>query len=265
MRKKVFAVVVICSLLFTLHHRQNHIKIASFNIRFFSIENRDTEDFEYIAKILSKFDVIAIQELEDVEALERTMQFMRGYSYKVSDKVGRERYAFVYNKRVRPLEEGRIYGSGGKFIRDPYYATFRAGNFDFTLITVHILYGESEEARRPEVRELAKVYEYIQGKDPSENDIILLGDFNLPPTDEAFMDLKSIPSMIHLVKSPEKTTISDKSLLDNIWFQRKYVREYSGRYGVYEFDRNFRSKRQARRISDHRPVWAEFKINRDDD
>ena len=253
------------------------IKIASFNIRVFSSNSRDDEELGYIVDVLEKYDVIAVQELRDEEALERTVAMLgnRGkeYEYEISEKVGRrvkELYGFLYRKGiVRKVTEGRLYEEeNDEFIREPFYATFKAGNFDFTLITIHVLYGSSKAERRPEVKKLATVYQKIQDEDPAEQDIILLGDFNFPPTDEGFDNLKSISTMTSLIAPPSKTTITDTSLYDNFWFQQEYVREYAGESGVDRFDEAMFSNDDHKAklaVSDHRPVWAKFDTGRPDD
>lgn len=209
------------------------ITIASFNIRVFSNNSRDNEELNYIADVLQSYDIIAIQELRDEEVLKRTVAILKErdkeYEYEISEKVGRgvkERYAFLYRKdKVEVIKEGKFYQEeNDEFIREPYYATFKAGNFDFTLITVHILYGSSKAERRPEIIELATVYQKIQDEDPTEQDIILLGDFNFPPTDTGFDNLKSISTMTFLIAPPAKTTITDTSLYDNFWFQKNMLR-----------------------------------------
>lgn len=253
------------------------ITIASFNIRIFSDKSRDDEDLGHIADILEKYDVIAIQELRDEEVLQRTVALLkeRGkeYEYEVSDEVGKEvkeRYAFLYRKdRVKKIQEGKLYEERkDEFIREPFYATFKAGNFDFTLITIHVLFGSSEKARRPEIKELATVYNKVQDEDPTEQDIILLGDFNFPPADKGFNDLKAISTMTFLIEPPVKTTVTDTSLYDNFWFQKEYVREYLGESGVNKFDEimfNNDDNKAKQAVSDHRPIWARFGISEEDD
>lgn len=253
------------------------IRIASFNIRVFSSNSRDDEELGYVADILENYDLIAIQELRDEEVLKRTVAMLgnRGkeYEYEISEKVGRrvkELYGFLYRKAVvRKVREGRLYEEeNDEFIREPFYATFSAENFDFTLVTIHVLYGSSKAERRPEVKKLAAVYQRIQDEDPAEQDIILLGDFNFPPTDEGFDNLKSISTMTSLIAPPLKTTITDTSLYDNFWFQQEYVREYAGESGVDKFDETMFNNNDSKArlaVSDHRPIWAEFDTGRPDD
>ena len=42
------------------------------------------------------------------------------------------------------------------FLREPYFATFRAGLFDFTAIAVHVIWGDSVNGRRREVHRRCK-------------------------------------------------------------------------------------------------------------
>lgn len=153
MKRKYLTVILAISLIPVAGCREAHnpsrqeigsIKIASFNIRVFSNNSRDDEELGYIADILEKYDLIAIQELRDEEVLKRTVVILenRGkeYEYEISDKVGRavkERYGFLYRKGiVKKVNEGRLYEEeNDEFIRQPFYATFKAKNFDFTLIT----------------------------------------------------------------------------------------------------------------------------------
>jgi len=253
------------------------LTLASFNIRIFSNASRDDAELAAIADILQKYDIVAIQELRDEEVLKRAAAILQrrglGYAYEISPPVGRgvkERYAYLYRTdRVQSVQSGRVYQErGDEFIREPFYATFRSAGFDFTLVIVHVLFGSSEAERRPEIEELAAVYQAVQDEDPAEQDVILLGDFNFPPQDEGFSRLKAIPGMVFLIASPVKTTITDTSLYDNFWFQEPHVREYAGESGVDRFDEtmfNGDDLAAKRAVSDHRPIWAKFNVGGPDD
>ena len=195
------------------------------------------------------------------------------YNYEVSPKVGKaikEIYAFFYRQdKVTVTQRGKLYTDViDKFIREPYYASFRSGNFDFTLVTIHALFGNNENERRPEIQELATVYKHIQDENPREQDIIILGDFNFPPTDYGFNELKTYPTMGPLILPSAKTTITDTSLYDNFWFQRQFVREYTGMVGIDKFDETIfhnDDNRAKIAVSDHRPIWASFNVEQADD
>ena len=76
--------------------------------------------------------------------------------------------------------------------------------------------------------------------------------------------LMALPSMTHLFKLPNKSHIRDSSLYDNIFFQTQYVTEYLGSSGIDKFDEmDFGNDDKAANlaVSDHRPVWAVFRID----
>ena len=85
---------------------------------------------------------------------------------------------------------------------------------------------------------------------------------------DAYSRILSIPSMTLLFDFPQKSHIKDSSLYDNIFFQRDAVTEYLGRSGIDKFDEtDFGNDDKAANlaVSDHRPVWAVFSIETDDD
>ena len=171
------------------------------------------------------------------------------------------------------LDTGELYPdtADGKddFIRDPYWATFRAGEFDFSVIAVHVIWGERVAQRKAEVKALADVYKYVQAANGAEEDVLLVGDFNRNPTDaDAYSRIMAISSMTRLFQFPQKSHIKDSSLYDNIFFQKDSVKEYLNRSGIDKFDETDfgnNDKAASLAVSDHRPVWAVFSIKIDDD
>ena len=272
--------------------RPSHLKLASWNIRIFS-KNRTDAELRQICKVASQFDFIAILELSDEEVLQRMIamlksEFGRSYSYHLSPYVGstrdsaypeeqlaaeekgrRELYAFVYDSSfITPVGSSSLF-EDSTFFRYPYYGTFRAGNFDFTIIAIHVIWGNTVAQRRKEINQLAQVYQTIQNSDPHENDVILVGDFNRDPDDDlAWGPVKSIASMLHLFADPEKSMIWDSHLYDNIWFQSAYLTEFTLDRGIIRFDESDFGNDDdsaSKAVSDHRPVWGLFRIDSGDD
>ena len=256
------------------------IDFAAWNVRLFSDRSRDSTEIRRIAEVLIDYDIVGLVELRDEKVLKRTVTQLesmgRRYEYLISPPVGRhmkERFAFLYDPRfVSAVTAGQVFDDdkNGRddFIRDPYFATFRAGSFDFTAILVRAVWGKVEERQR-EIQGLADVYRNVQHSDANENDVILLGDFNRNPDDSrAFARLESIPSMINLFDLPLTSDIEDKSLYDNIFFQRGHTLEYTGECGIDKFDvtdwANI-DKAASQAVSDRRPVWARFSMHVDDD
>ena len=187
-------------------------RLAAWNIRIFSNGSRNNNELHHIAKVLIRYDFIAIVELRDEAVLMRTEAVLEGmgrdYDYLMSSPVGakvKERYAFLFDPQiVRVIEDGEVFPDpNDAFLREPYFATFKAGEFDFTAIAVHVIWGDTVNQRRREVQALANVYRAVQAADDAEQDVILLGDFNRNPDDQlAYAPLLSIPSMRHLFRLP---------------------------------------------------------------
>ena len=260
---------------------QSDLRLAAWNIRIMSDKSRTDTELKQIAKTLADYDFIAIVELRDEMVLKRTQRILsqmgQMYDYEFSPAVGggvKERYAFLYKQNlVSVVRKGELYpdDADGKddFSRDPYWATFRAGEFDFSVIAVHVVWGKTVVPRKAEVKALADVYRYVQEANGTEEDVLLVGDFNRNPNDaKSYSRIMAIPSMTRLFELPQKSHIRDSSLYDNIYFQTDAVTEYLGRCGIDKFDEtDFGNDDKVANlaISDHRPVWAVFSTSRDDD
>jgi endonuclease/exonuclease/phosphatase family metal-dependent hydrolase len=235
---------------------------------------------------------LALQEVESLRGLEQLrvrVEALLGVPCAVvqSDKVGEggaaEYYAFLYRTdRVNEADGPKgVYPEPfpSAFSREPFFATFQAGNFDFTLVTVHVTWGSSSAERTAEVIRLADVWEYVQQLDKDENDILLMGDFNRDkPTHYAFDPLLE-SGLLYLIDDTGTFTTYSTSLTkvgaswyDNIWMDPQYTEhEYTGSSNVdYIHERFFQNMvhphiEVRKRISDHCPVWAEFSTVAEDD
>jgi endonuclease/exonuclease/phosphatase family metal-dependent hydrolase len=245
------------------------IQIATWNIRMLTSRSRTDTELEVIARILSRYDLIAVQEARDALVIERLMAMLPGHASVVSVPIGRrvtERYAFVYREsRVELLGSPAILADPDDlFIREPFIASFRAGSFDFTLVTVHVVYGNSIGERRAEVGLLDDVVALVDEANGSEDDVILLGDFNLDADDKAWEMISHTP----VVPPTVMTTISDASSYDNIWLDLTRTTEVAPVALVYRFDEFvFANDDSAASlaVSDHRPVSVVARTDGEDD
>ncbi len=245
-----------------------NITIASFNICKFSDNSRDSEELNKITEILKQFDLIAIQEIVgDTIILNRTVAKLAekgaNYDFVVSEPVGnkyKERYAFLFNKKITLVGKPRLYyDKFDKFLREPYFASFKSNGFDFDIMTVHIIYGKNAADRTYEMKQIANVYEYYQEKDESENDLILTGDFNTQPWQDNFDYIWKIPDVKIAIREGVSTIGKYGNLYDNIIFDSN-TDEYTGMNGIYQFDSILGLEKEEARntVSDHRPVYAVF-------
>jgi hypothetical protein len=156
--------------------------LATWNIREFGRRPRTPAAIHFIAEILGQFDLIAITELRDnLTDLRKVMDVLGGY-WKVvfsdfnTDAAGnRERIAYLYDSRAvvfsglvaeadppkRKDRKTKKYVSTIEWWRSPFMASFRAGNFDFVLLTAHIRWGAGEGDRLAELTQLA---EWVQNR-----------------------------------------------------------------------------------------------------
>ena len=246
------------------------IRVATWNLRHFG--GQTTTDVRTVSKIITdnRFDVMAIQEVQrDGSGVDVLLNALgspwRSTSLSPESRSG-ERLTFVYRgDHVQEVGEPQLLSgaSPGVFERVPYCATFKAGNFDFELVTVHLTWGKVEQ-RQQEVEELARLLPRL-ATGQKEKDIILLGDFN---------EQHTRPNLHYFVGSgwetlvTEGTNLSSKEIYDHILINATYSREYTLDTGVYRFDEILfqnRDKEAVLSVSDHRPVWADFRTTMPDD
>lgn len=174
--------------------------LATWNIRDFGNEDKRAQDglnqpgprleesYYYIAEIIANFDLVAIQEVNSLEALKRVIKILGpSWDYMTTDispgKAGNEeRMTFVFDTRKVRFQNiaGQIVTDRPRqFVRPPYYAAFQSGWFKFSLCTVHILYGDFRDttARIAEIDEIAAFLSERALR--TDENIILLGDFNI--------------------------------------------------------------------------------------
>ncbi|MEQ9617739.1 MAG: endonuclease/exonuclease/phosphatase family protein [Deltaproteobacteria bacterium] len=294
MKHKHFVVlisVLIITSLTSFSSANKTIKIATWNIRDLSTSSRSDFELLQIAYILKNFDLIAIQEVNDEDSLDMIIAWLEtiGHSYaKLFSPVSgtgseAEHYAFLFREDViEPLDSGHL--AKGTFARPPYIASFRAGDFDFTIISVHICSGcgsLGEAGRELEIARLGIIYNNLMSQ--SEKDILVVGDFNLNPNNNSFINLKSVENTLPVYPcstlsecKQNATTTRDSNLIDNIWYSETQVQEYTGEHDIFKFDEvlyedpkgdsdDYRERYSRLAVSDHRPVWADFRIDMSDD
>lgn len=238
------------------------------------------KDYQILAKTIDQFDLVGLEEVITPEGLERLVKELHKntnskWDYHISPfPVGtrnfKEYYAYVWKKdKVKFLvSEGFYPDKDQKFIREPYGASFQIGNFDFTLVLQHAVYGKNETERRAEAFELVRVYRYFQDRDRREQDVLIGGDFNLSARDEAFSPLyEDRDHVIPGVDPSLKTTIGTHKMAnsyDNIFLSKDFTQEFTGKSGAVDFT-NRQYKLMRNKVSDHLPVFIIVNTDRDDD
>lgn len=241
-------------------------RIATWNVKRMTSENKDVSS---IVKVLSYFDLIALQEVMDEESLQSLvieLQNVTGSSWGVmpSHAIGRgtykERYAFIWRRsHIEYVDSALVYiDDRDVFAREPMSARFRSieDDFDFIFSSVHILYGKKKSDRIPEIEALSSYWQWLGETYPDEQ-FFLAGDFNMAPDDSSYYGLRAFASP---VVTQGATTLSTKNgkyanLYDNIWVPNNLKAEMSS--GILKFPEILGVDNQFSRknISDHAPVY----------
>ena len=280
-----------------------NLRIATWNIANLGEQIREEAHLKIIAEILSWFDIVAIQEIkENSEDFQKIVGLMgHNYSFVFCDEGGNnERMAFVYDsKKITLLHEVaelaispadyrhiKIAGVGQVFEgfdRSPYMASFRAGKFEFTLLSVHLYFGDDTEEKSINRRclEAYCVGRWADLRGASKftyngiRNVFALGDFNLPMIDANNKIYKALVARgLHLPDHTSKiySNISDDRQYDQIAFLPDSKSKMLS-HGVFPFDNaafadvyNTKTKTEFKGyikyfISDHRPMWMELDIS----
>ncbi|MDO4692327.1 MAG: endonuclease/exonuclease/phosphatase family protein [Porphyromonadaceae bacterium] len=258
---------------------------------------RDLHSVYCIAEILRRFDVIAIQEVKsNIRALRDTLKIL-GSEWSMiltdvnqGDSGNGERMAYLFDTRRVNLsglagelvvpDEWRSGVSKNvmqeQFVRSPYAVSFRSKHQTFILITLHVLYGKKSTDRINELKGIAQwLSSWAKDVNAYHQNLIILGDFNI----EARGDLLEQTFLSEGLYIPEglqskevsRSIFNDTKFYDQIaWFngtngQPKLSLEFV-RGGSYDFvatalnNRGLTKQKLSFMISDHYPLWAEFKL-----
>lgn len=247
-------------------------KLLSWNLENFGKSKSETE-IAFIVETVREYDIIAIQEVVagygGTQAVARMAAELNRkgakWDYVISNPTSgsayqKERYAFIWKtaklKKIgHPWLEKKFQLA---IDREPYYCTFQYKNKQFTVVNYHAI----PKSKQPE-REI-KYFKYLPDQYPTLN-LIFAGDFNCPQSHTVFNPLKKQGYQSILVG--QKTSLKHKckynkclsSEYDNIFYKTSKIKNLNS--GSIFFYKNFNSLKEARKISDHIPVWFEFSLN----
>lgn len=285
----------------------NSLIIGSWNIKHFDGgRKRLNESYHYIAEIIDHFDICSIQEAKDMAALRRLKSLLGpNWDFFVNDQTtgdagNNERMAYFFNKnkvRFRNLIGELVYPSdelldGEQLSRTPFFASFQAGWFRFTICAAHIV-SEDKPGKPTRQQEIAKIGQTLKDRSEKEDEVhIFLGDFNQDDLNDAGMqDLKAqgyvIPDFgptnlgqerkyfdhITFIGPQEKSDLMESGTVN--WQEAVYTEHDRDAYadiaaqirdkpnqGVpYNNWSSFYSRWRTDEMSDHLPIWIEIKTD----
>lgn len=242
--------------------------LATWNVREFdspAYGPRTADAYYFIAEIVSRFDLVAVQEVHrDLTALKQLVAVLGWpWRYVVTDTTegsqgNDERLAFLFDSRkvrfsglagelVLPPVERRVDGKLERvpvrqIARSPYVAGFRAGWSDFQLATVHIVWDESTkepEARLDEIRQVARFL--AERSTEPLNDLgtlVMLGDFNIFSRSDRTLEAITDAGWVvpEALQGLPGSNVRKDRFYDQIAFRpERHWFESTGRAGVLDF------------------------------
>lgn len=158
-----------------------NLLIASWNIANFGVQRRSENSLKIISHILKRFDLIAIQEVNDnFSKFKQTVEMMgNDFDFIISDTAGNsERLAYIYNKckvkldklfgevalrqRIYPKRDVTVHYRENRqdktqtfknlkfipFDRNPFIASFACKNLNFIMANVHLYFGSFQKSSK---------------------------------------------------------------------------------------------------------------------
>ncbi len=290
----------------------NNLLIASWNIRSFASltrkwtagtndsPKRDLRGLLAIIEIISRFDVIAIQELKgNLRAIRDTLAFLgEDWSFLMTDitegdEGNNERLAYLFHRtrvqpsglaaelvvprdRLRRLDTGAL---REQFARTPYAVSFRRGESTFILVTLHIIFGDAPADRIEELNEIADIFgDWARRSNRWHHNLLCLGDFNIDRQGSTLFDAFTRTGLVvpDVLMNLPRTIFDDPgdNAVDNFYDQIAWFTTGSSALidlelrtgGNFDFqphvytDENLTRTSVSFRLSDHLPLWVEFEL-----
>lgn len=247
--------------------------LATWNLRELGADKkygtRLDESLLYIAEIVSHFDLVAMQEVnENLSNLQALMRLLGGWwDYLVTDVTlgasgNSERIAFIYDSRKVRFDhlagELTLPAVKNKPVvqpaRSPFICAFKVGWRRLSLCSVHIFYGKSkpDDPRRiKEIRDVSKALAVRNNRrqniaDGEPESVVLLGDFNIfdSENDETAAALREnnfiVPAALQVRPAersvdPRASNLGRNRHFDQIAFHDPRGRLRTSAGGVFDF------------------------------
>jgi endonuclease/exonuclease/phosphatase family metal-dependent hydrolase len=267
------------------------ITVGTFNIAWLGDgkddkEPREEADYKRVAEVIRDAapDVLGLEEIENPTALKRVLRYLQGYKFVLGAGGGEQNLGVLYKSHVsvrlveeyKPLavEEGRT--------RPGVIVRCKAGNFDWLMMVVHFK-SSSRFDSTAELKDKARLLRTKQAetlaawgqnilrksdtaenqhkKQESEQDVIIVGDFNDYPTNEKYPTLQALLAQTNyrfltfdLASCKKPTWKSIDHIVASESAQRRFVK---GSLVTIGFQNQY-PEAVANKISDHCPVLCGF-------
>lgn len=244
--------------------------MVSWNIRDFG-KTKNSDELEKIAEIVRDIDILAIQEVVagygGAQAVAKLTDILNRkgakWDYVISNptnssKYVTERYAFVWKtKHIKIKNRGWLLDElNTRIDREPFLLDFYLNKQKFTVVNFH----SRPHDKNPE-SEIEALSRFAINS--LTTPLIIAGDFNVDEKEPVFDFLKS--SNFKATVTNQKTTLKKTCKrggylnypIDNIFYSSD-IKKIDG--GIIDFVRFCDQLEQARKLSDHLPVFLRFKL-----
>jgi deoxyribonuclease-1-like protein len=263
LKKNLYILLIICT-----SFSNAQVSVCSWNIMNLG-KSKSNSELEVMANAIKSYDIIAIQEVVagpgGAQAVSRLVailntkgskwDFSISNSTTTSNPSSRERYAFIWKpSKVRKTGNCWLDQNYQKEIdREPYMGTFDYKGNLFTIVSFHAV----PKKKNPEGE--LKYFKFFPKLYPKLN-LIFMGDFNCSQSHTVFNPLKKMgyaPILQHQKTSLRQNCINNDCLAseyDNLFYNTRKLK--ISQKGIVAFYTNFKSIKEARKISDHVPIWC---------
>tara|TARA_R110002020_G_scaffold383407_3_gene594045 strand:- start:142 stop:954 length:813 start_codon:yes stop_codon:yes gene_type:complete len=268
MKKYLLLILLFCS--FLSFSQQEEVTLVSWNIRDFG-KTKNSEELDQIAEIVSEADIVAIQEVVagygGAQAVAKLTNILNRkgskWDYVISNptnspKYVTERYAFIWKTaHIKIKNRGYLLNKLDSAVdREPFLLTFYLNRKPFKLLNFH----SRPHYKNPqqEIKAITHfIKEYIRGN------VIFAGDFNVNAQDDVYNPLRINGFSSALIN--QKTTLKRECAgvdylnyaIDNIFYSKTIKGIETG---VIDFVRVCDQLENARKLSDHLPVYLKFSL-----
>ena len=259
------------------------MSLATFSIQDFgTVKAQDDGILSVLASVISRVDIVAIQGVSsDSSGIKLLMEKLGAsggqFGSQVSPPVGREGdmqcFAFIWDQARIQLRPGSVFVVQDPTDRmhfEPMVGSFETrfgavggrSPFRFTLINA---YANPSDVRAGsstnEMNVLDDVFQSVRQygyQKNGEEDCILLG--NLGVNTAGLDELGKVSNLVSVGGDCLTDTMQTRTL-DHILIDQTTTREYTGRFGLVDLQRQFGiTQEQALMVSDHLMLWAEFSV-----
>lgn len=274
MHKKIISIFIFLLFAITnIYANEENLKIASFNVQVFGKSKiSKIEVKETLIKIISRYDIIFIQEIRDNSEIaikklidELNKSSNEKYNYIISERLGnsnsKEQYAFIYKIDKIKIVDAIQYAEYNDFERPPFGIKIEYKKSILALVGIHI----DPDKVKKEIDNLNESISTFERKFSTKN-IVIFGDMNagckyISPYELKYSNLKRNNDYIWLIDNDIDTTVSNTNCAYDRVIINKELSKNIESAQVFHFDQEFDlSQDDAKKVSDHYPV--EFEITK---